>query len=78
MCDKIKIGGKEYSLARVTKKLWAVLVDGRPSRFQLKSHRGRCGWMVLNAETGQVVTDLDLLCYSDRGTAFIAVIRALP
>lgn len=76
MCDKIKIGGKEYSLARVTKKLWAVLVDGQPSRFQIKPHRQRKQnfWAIIDTETGLMGPTV----YSSRGYAFVMAMHALP
>lgn len=76
MCDKIKIGGKEYSLARVTKKLWAVLVDGQPSRFQIKPHRQRKQnfWAIVDTETGLMGPTV----YSNRGYAFVMAMHALP
>jgi hypothetical protein len=76
MSDKIKIGGKEYSLAKISKKLWAVLVDGQPSKFQIKPHRQRKQnfWAIIDTETGFMGPQV----YSSRGYAFVMAMHALP
>lgn len=76
MCDRITVDGKEYSLARITKKLWAVLVDGQPSKFQIKPHRQRkqSFWAIIDTETGLTGPTV----YSSRGYAFVMAMHALP
>lgn len=75
MCDKINIDGKEYSLARIHKKLWAVLVNGQPSKYQLKPHRQNKQnfWIIVNTITGQKSSQV----YSSRGYAFVMAMHAL-
>lgn len=75
MCDRIEVDGKEYSVAKVHKKLWAVLVDGQPSRYQLKPHRQNKQnfWAIVDVLTGQKSPQV----YGSRGYALVMAMHAL-
>lgn len=78
MCDKIEVDGRKYSVARIHKKLWAVLIDGQPSRYQLKLRKGHkkgTYWAIVEAETGCVA--ISLQAFHSRGAAFVTAIQAL-
>jgi hypothetical protein len=75
MKDKIKIGGKEYSLKKIDKKLWAVLVDGESSKYQIKPHRQRRQnfFAIIDTETGYMSSHV----YSSLEYAFVMAMHAL-